>query len=111
MFTISGQISAPPNRYPDWPARLAFNERLLKEVARQPGVMAAGIVNNLPLSGDNGKSAVTVRGTFAGRENRREDITLMEWMWRLLCRDGLLAAGGTLSDGGGFPPFHAGPAW
>jgi predicted permease len=59
---LSGQISAPWNRYPDWPARLAFNERLLKDLARQPGVVAAGVVNNVPLSGNSGKSAATVEG-------------------------------------------------
>ncbi len=59
---LSGQISLPWNRYPDWPARLAFNERLVKDLARQPGVLAAGVVNNVPLSGNSGKSAATVVG-------------------------------------------------
>ncbi len=59
---LSGQISLPSNRYPDWPARLAFNETLVKDLARQPGVVAAGVVNNVPLSGNSGKSAATVVG-------------------------------------------------
>jgi predicted permease len=59
---LSGQISLTWNRYPDWPARLAFNDRLLKGLARQPGVLAAGAVNNVPLSGNSGKSAATVVG-------------------------------------------------
>ena len=59
---LTGQISVPWNRYPDWPARLAFNERLLKDLSRQPGVSAAGVVNNVPLSGNSGKSAATVKG-------------------------------------------------
>ncbi len=59
---LSGQISVPWNRYPDWPARMAFNERLLENLARQPGVLAAGVVNNVPLSGNSGKSAATVVG-------------------------------------------------
>ncbi|HVO96659.1 MAG TPA: ABC transporter permease [Bryobacteraceae bacterium] len=59
---LSGQISVPWNRYRNWPARLAFNERLLNELARQPGVLAAGAVNNVPLSGSIGKSAATVVG-------------------------------------------------
>ena len=59
---LSGQISVPWNRYPGGPARLAFNERLLKDLARQPGVLAAGVVNNVPLSGNSGKSAATVVG-------------------------------------------------
>jgi predicted permease len=59
---LSGQISVPWNRYPDRSARLTFNERLLKDLARQPGVLAAGVVNNVPLSGNSGKSAATVVG-------------------------------------------------
>jgi predicted permease len=59
---LSGQISVPGNRYPDTQTRLAFNERLLKGVGRQPGVLAAGVVNNVPLSGNSGKSSATVVG-------------------------------------------------
>jgi predicted permease len=59
---LTGQILLPWRSYDTWPARLAFNETLLKKIANQPGVSAAGIVNNLPLSGDDGKSAVTVIG-------------------------------------------------
>jgi len=59
---LTGQISVPWSRYPDWPARLAFNQRLLKALSRQPGVTAAGVVNNVPLSGNSGKSAAAVVG-------------------------------------------------
>ena len=59
---LTGQILLPRNQYPNWPARLAFNERLLGEISRQPGVTAVGAVNNVPLSGNNGKSAATVKG-------------------------------------------------
>ncbi len=59
---LSGQISVPSSRYPNGPARLAFNERLLKDIAHQAGVLAAGMVNNVPLSGNSGKSAATVVG-------------------------------------------------
>ncbi len=59
---LTGQISVPWSRYPDWPARLAFNQRLLKDLSRQPGVAAAGVVNNVPLSGNSGKSAAAVVG-------------------------------------------------
>jgi predicted permease len=59
---LTGQISVPWNKYPDRLARLAFNERLLKDISRQPGVSAAGVVNNVPLSGNTGKSAATVEG-------------------------------------------------
>jgi predicted permease len=59
---LTGQITVPRSTYPDWSARLAFNERLLKEASHLPGVSAAGVVNNVPLSGNNGKSAATVKG-------------------------------------------------
>jgi predicted permease len=59
---LTGQILLPRNQYPNWPARLAFNERLLAEISRQPGVTSVGAVNNVPLSGNNGKSAATVKG-------------------------------------------------
>jgi len=59
---LTAQIAVPWNRYPNWPARLAFNERLLNGMARQPGVSAAGVVNNVPFSGNSGKSAATVEG-------------------------------------------------
>ncbi len=59
---LTAQISVPWNKYSSWPARLAFNDRLLKEISRQPGASAAGVVNNVPLSGNSGKSAATVKG-------------------------------------------------
>lgn len=59
---LTGQILLPRNQYPNWPARLAFNERLLAQISHLPGVIAAGAVNNVPLSGNNAKSAATVKG-------------------------------------------------
>src|ERR1039458_2914822 len=38
---LTWQISVPWNRYPDWPARLAFNERLLQDLFRQPELARA----------------------------------------------------------------------
>jgi predicted permease len=59
---LTGQISLPWSAYRTWPARLLFNEKLQGEVARQPGVSQVGFVNNVPLSGNTGKSAATVKG-------------------------------------------------
>src|SRR4051794_26926147 len=59
---LTGQILLPRTQYPNRPARLAFHQRLLAEISRQPGVTAVGAVNNVPLSGNNGKSAATVKG-------------------------------------------------
>jgi predicted permease len=59
---LTGQISVSSGRYASWPARLGFNERLFERIRREPGVSAVGIVNNVPLSGNVGKSAATVKG-------------------------------------------------
>jgi predicted permease len=62
---LAGQISLPWKSYPDWPTRLTFVDRLLEEVKAQPGVSAAGVINNVPFSGDNQKSAFFVQGRVA----------------------------------------------
>ncbi len=42
--------------------RVAIVERLLEAIRQQPGIAAAGTITNIPLSGDNGKTAVTPTG-------------------------------------------------
>ncbi|QOY88350.1 ABC transporter permease [Paludibaculum fermentans] len=59
---LTSQISVPWSSYRTWPDRVAFNEKLLRQLATQPGVAATGIVNNVPLSGRSGKSAAAVKG-------------------------------------------------
>jgi predicted permease len=59
---ITGQISLVGNKYRSPEAGLAFTERLVGELRHQPGVLSAGVANNIPFSGANGKSAVTVVG-------------------------------------------------
>ncbi|MEO5957857.1 MAG: ABC transporter permease, partial [Opitutaceae bacterium] len=59
---LSGQISLPYNNYRDNQARLAFTEKLDREIARLPGVLAVGVATNVPFSGNSGKSSVTVVG-------------------------------------------------
>jgi predicted permease len=59
---LSGRISLPWKSYPDGAARLAFAERVREELGRTPGVKSVGLVTNLPLSGNNGRSAAWVKG-------------------------------------------------
>ena len=58
---LTGQILLPWNDYPD-ATRLAFIERLMNNLGHLPGVLYAGVINNVPFSGHNGKSAATVVG-------------------------------------------------
>ncbi|HXT31156.1 MAG TPA: ABC transporter permease [Vicinamibacterales bacterium] len=59
---LSGQISLPVRTYPDTPARRQFVDRLMQALERQPGISAAGLVTNVPFSGRDIKSAITVEG-------------------------------------------------
>ena len=59
---LSGQISLPFKTYPAPSAGLAFADRLIDTLQRQPGILAVGIVSNVPFSGRNGKSAATIKG-------------------------------------------------
>ncbi len=59
---LSAEISLVGNKYPSATVGLAFTERLVSELERQPGVLAAGMVNNVPFSGNSGKSAASVEG-------------------------------------------------
>lgn len=58
---LTGQILLPWADYPDT-TRLGFIEKLMDNVRHLPGVLSAGVINNVPFSGHNGKSAATVAG-------------------------------------------------
>ncbi len=69
---LTGRISLPYTSYPDAPAHLRFIERLIEEIDQLPGVSAAGVTNNVPLSGNSGKSAAVVKGhVLAPGESQR----------------------------------------
>ena len=60
---LIGQFTLPYGRFPDGsPQRVAVLDRLLEAIGQQPGVAAAGTITNVPLSGDNGKTAITPKG-------------------------------------------------
>jgi predicted permease len=60
---LIGQFTLPYGRFPGGsPQRVAVLERLLEAIEQQPGVAAAGTITNVPLSGDNGKTAITPKG-------------------------------------------------
>ena len=59
---LIGQFTLPYGRFPGGSAqRVAVLDRLLEAIGQQPGLAAAGTITNVPLSGDNGKTAVTPR--------------------------------------------------
>ena len=59
---LTGHILLPWTDYPDGTARLKFVESLMEKTGHLPGVLSAGVVNNVPFSGKSGKSAATVVG-------------------------------------------------
>ena len=54
---LTGEVTVPFS----YNAR-PFLDRLLEAIGQQPGVGAAGAITNVPLSGENGKTAVTPKG-------------------------------------------------
>ena len=71
------RVAAPAARYPTRELTAQFFNGLVDEIAAQPGVVKAGVVSILPLSGNTG-STMTVQG--------REDIPMTErpevgWHW------------------------------
>jgi predicted permease len=58
---LTGQILLPWADYPE-AGRLKFVESLMDKVDHLPDVLSAGVVNNVPFSGNIGKSAATVAG-------------------------------------------------
>jgi predicted permease len=54
---LSGEFTLAWGYEPE--QRVAIVDRLLELIGQQPGVAAAGTITNMPLSGDNGKTAVT----------------------------------------------------
>ena len=60
---LIGQSTLPYGRFPGGsPQRVAVLDRLLEAIGQQPGVAAAGTITNVPLSGDNGKTAIMPKG-------------------------------------------------
>ncbi|HYT69069.1 MAG TPA: ABC transporter permease [Vicinamibacterales bacterium] len=59
---LSGQVSLPWTRYDSELRRLSFIDRLMTELQHAPGVAAAGVSTNVPLSGNTIKSAATILG-------------------------------------------------
>ncbi len=58
---LAGRLSLPWQSY-HGDALVPFAERLVAEIARHPGVSAAGLATTLPLNAQSGLSAVTVKG-------------------------------------------------
>ena len=59
---LAGQITLPWISYPDWPARLAFAERLTEKARQLPSVVAAGLITDVPVNGSHDLDVITVVG-------------------------------------------------
>jgi putative ABC transport system permease protein len=57
---LTGEFTIPWQSEPE--PRIAMADRLLESIRQQPGVIAAGIITHIPLSGDEGKTAVAPKG-------------------------------------------------
>ena len=60
---ITGQFTLPYGFFPPGSSRrVAVLDRVLEAIGQQPGVVAVGATTNVPLSGDNDKTAITPKG-------------------------------------------------
>ncbi len=59
---LTAQLALPASRYPDDPKVADFYARLMERVRALPGVINAGVVDNLPLSGMTGQSSYNIAG-------------------------------------------------
>lgn len=50
---LTAGISLPPDRYKDDPQVISFYKRLLEDIRNRPGVLEAGLVSELPLTGES----------------------------------------------------------
>ncbi len=56
---LSLYLYLPKARYPDAPSTARFNQQLLEKMRALPGVVEAGTISTLPLSGNNSNSGYT----------------------------------------------------
>ena len=88
---LTGQILLPWADY-DEAGRLKFAETLMDKLDQLPGVLSAGVVSNVPFSGNSGKSAATVAGHVRPTWRIRARALFLRSRWRLFSRDGFLPA-------------------
>lgn len=60
---VTADLSLPSVHYPDNGKRASFMKQLLERVEALPGITSAGIVNQLPLSGEGGNGSIQVEGS------------------------------------------------
>ena len=63
---LTAAVALPASRYPDAATRSAFWTRLLDKVRAVPGVTAAGLTSNLPLSGNVSSGSYSIVGYTPG---------------------------------------------
>ena len=63
---LTAGVALPASRYPDAATRSAFWTRLLEKVRTVPGVTAAGLTSNLPLSGNVSSGSYSIVGYTPG---------------------------------------------
>ena len=59
---LVGRIALPWKSYQDWRPRVAFTDRLLEESTHLPGVVAAGVVTDVPVNGSHDCDTMSVDG-------------------------------------------------
>ena len=96
---LSATIDLPAQRYKDDTSKAQFYERMLGEARALPGVISAGLVNNMPFSGNDGSGNYMVEGvdpktgTFPHAYSQMVDEDFFRTM-QIPVREGRSFAGG-----------------
>ncbi len=96
---LLARYTLPGKNYPSIPEKLAYADRLIREIENLPGVQHVGVASSVPFSGSNSSSTVTVEGYTPSEEEEQPLINRIN-----LHRDFLQAMGIPLIEGRFFRP-------
>lgn len=91
---ITAQVVLPWQNYREDKDRFAFTERLIEELRASPGIVSVGLTTTLPLSGNNNRNGIWVKG-----HDPKPGDTIRTHYSRLVSGDFFQAMGVPLREG------------
>lgn len=101
---LTANISLPATRYANLTQRDQFFQKVIERVRTLPGVIAAGVTNRIPVTGEGSNNWIIVEGNEAGPASSRPSTD-----YRTVSEDYLTAMGIPLRQGRFFTRSDHGP--
>jgi predicted permease len=76
---VTGKVTLPASRYPDAASRAQFVDRVVERIRQMPGVMAAGIIDAVPIA-DNRQGTEFTRLDGADADPTRAPTANVAWV-------------------------------